>query len=151
MVTFAQQFKHYLLGRHFVVRSDHKWPQVTTVPYAGLCLPLQPTDDMAWWLWVLSQLALRLNTAGVWRPTMAVTFLTWTGKGVATWTRGGGLGLGLVCCCHDRCMPLSTADKEESGTWSPWRRSGWLNQFPHPTNTRGWGITEVWPTRGLAY
>ena len=48
VVTFVQQFRHYLLGRHFIIRSDNsslRW----------LMRFKSPTDQLARWLEVLSQ------------------------------------------------------------------------------------------------
>ena len=48
VLTFVQQFRHYLLGRQFLIRTDHsslRW----------LMSFKSPTDQMARWLEVLSQ------------------------------------------------------------------------------------------------
>ena len=48
LVIFTQQFKHYLLGRHFIARTDHsslRW----------LMRVRSPSDQLARWLEVLSQ------------------------------------------------------------------------------------------------
>ena len=54
-VTFIQQFRHYLLGRTFDLRTDHnslKW----------LFSFNEPQDQLAWWLVVLAQYQLWPNT-----------------------------------------------------------------------------------------
>ena len=48
MVTFAQEFRHYLLGRKFIIRRDH-----SALRWVTLCK--EPQDQMARWLEVLSQ------------------------------------------------------------------------------------------------
>ena len=48
VIVFVQQFRHYLLGRHFIVRTDHsalRW----------LMSFKNPVDQMARWLEILSQ------------------------------------------------------------------------------------------------
>ena len=48
LVTFTQQFKHYFLGRYFIVRTDHsilRW----------LMRVRSPSDQLARWLEVLFQ------------------------------------------------------------------------------------------------
>ncbi len=54
LVTFVQQFRHYLLGRHFVVRTDHsalRW----------IMSFKEPHDQMARWLEVLSQFDFKVQ------------------------------------------------------------------------------------------
>ena len=54
IVTFAQKFRHYLLGRKFLVRTDHnalRWVMSFK----------EPTDQMARWLEILSQFDFKLE------------------------------------------------------------------------------------------
>ena len=54
VLTFVQQFRHYLLGRQFIIRTDHsslRW--IMSFKY--------PTDQMARWLEVLSQYDFRIE------------------------------------------------------------------------------------------
>ena len=54
VVTFMQQFRHYLLGRQFIVRTDH----------SALCWVMtfkEPRDQMARWLEILSQFDFKIE------------------------------------------------------------------------------------------
>ena len=54
VVTFAQQFRHYLLGRRFLIRTDHsalRWIMTFR----------NPTDQMARWIEVLSQFDFEMS------------------------------------------------------------------------------------------
>ena len=54
IVTFCQKFRHYLLGRKFLIRTDHsalRWVMSFK----------EPTDQMARWLELLSQFNFRLE------------------------------------------------------------------------------------------
>ena len=54
VVTFIQQFRHYLLGREFLVRTDHsalRW----------IMSFKEPTDQMARWLEILSQYDFKIE------------------------------------------------------------------------------------------
>ena len=54
VVTFAQQFRHYLLGRKFLIRTDHsalRWVMTFR----------NPTDQMARWIELLSQFDFEMS------------------------------------------------------------------------------------------
>ena len=53
IVTFVQQFRHYLLGRPFVIRTDHSALRVMSFK--------EPTDQMARWLEILSQFDFKIE------------------------------------------------------------------------------------------